>query len=317
MPLFEESSTLTTIGKNALSTLTGAIIMCVTFGVYIAAAVIALYILSQNGLRKWPVLILSIIQIILILASILQAVDVNAYLLDLLFHVLADSKLDFNQDLEDRMAAFDVQSKIWVGIQGGPGVLSLLLGDTVVLWRAWALWEYHTAVQWMLVILGISNGVIIIGERFSGPSMLAHLDITDPILLLICQNFYFLFSIALNILATVLIAYKTWVHSNARPWHADQHSTQDYSTKLSPSLNVLVFLVESGTAFCIFQAGYCTLGILASSPAFAGVPSLAAVSAIVYDLSVMVVGFYPISVTIVSHLMLYRGASQYPAQGLE
>ncbi|KAF9062194.1 hypothetical protein BDP27DRAFT_297355 [Rhodocollybia butyracea] len=298
--LFDESSILAAVGDETALSVVETVVMCVVFGFYVAVATIALYFLGQKGSQKLPVLVLFIIQTILILVSGWQFVLWNGSFLDLFFCVFMDSKLDFDQDLAKRIAVCDIHVKGWISMQGWPAYLNLLVGDVVVVWRAWALWESHSGVQWMLVILGICNGVANIVDNLYS-SDLKFLDTAGPTMQLFLTNFYLILSLGLNILATMLIAYKTWIHSNTiRLLYAEGHS------KRSPSFNVLVFLVESGATFCIIQAGYCTLSILASPSLLDAVPSVFATSTIISNAAAILLAFYPASVTIMSHLMLYR-----------
>ncbi|KAF9062191.1 hypothetical protein BDP27DRAFT_1369023 [Rhodocollybia butyracea] len=186
--LFEESGIIAAYGKERTYTVIGAAVI-------------------KNGLHKRPVLVLFIIQVILILACVLQIAVVNGNLLDILFCFMMDPNLDFDQDLADKSTACDVRNNVWATLLGWPGNLSLVIGDSVVVWRAWTLWEHHTGVQWMLVIFGICNGVAnIVANLYSSIS-----DITDPTIRMVLQKFYLILSLVLNILATMLIAYKIWL----------------------------------------------------------------------------------------------------------
>ncbi|KAF9060316.1 hypothetical protein BDP27DRAFT_1407165 [Rhodocollybia butyracea] len=151
--LLEESS-ITFIASEIRVALIGSIVMCIEFGVYMAISTITLYILCQKGFQKWPVLVLFIVQIILIFVAVWQVVGANGELLDPLFYVMINLTVEPNQEL----GGLDIPDKIWGKIWGWPGSINLLIGDSVVLWRAWALWKHNTAVQWTLLILGICNG---------------------------------------------------------------------------------------------------------------------------------------------------------------
>ncbi|KAF9062193.1 hypothetical protein BDP27DRAFT_1428169 [Rhodocollybia butyracea] len=180
-------------------------------------------------------------------------------------------------------------------MNGWPGQLSLLVGDTIVVWRAWSLWEHHTAIQWTLVVLGICNGVLNIAACLYTAFEIAKLlpvASSESTLRVIGENFYLIFSLALNIVVIMLIAYKTWIHSNV----TKALCKNEHSNKRSPFFNVLVFLVESGATFCILQAGYCTITLLdiISSVKFGAAPpseSLVTASIVVSDIAVMVLGF--------------------------
>ncbi|KAF9062189.1 hypothetical protein BDP27DRAFT_1406319 [Rhodocollybia butyracea] len=282
--LFEESATLTKIGSMVWYNLIGSIVMSVEFGIYILASTITLHLLCQKGLQKPRVIILFTTQLILILVSIWQFTTVNGNLLAQLCDVLVNPELEMllNQTLEDRLTLSSARNKIWSEVSVWPGNIKFLIADSIVAYRAWTLWRHHAFVQWLLAFFGMSNAVINIVDGFYS-SGIAKAPSSGSLRLL-SQSFFLMVSLALNILATALIVYKTWTHANAtRHLVVESPST---SSKSSPSLNLLVFLVESGTSFFILQ-------VLSAN--------------IVADASVMALGFYPTSVTIVAHFMLDRG----------
>ncbi|KAF9038253.1 hypothetical protein BDP27DRAFT_1374672 [Rhodocollybia butyracea] len=211
----EEAVLLSEVGNTLKYAVIESVTVCIALGLYIPVSVIALYILWQKGLRKPPVLVLFIIQVILILNSIWQVVIVAGRLLWELCYILvhSDSSLSSDWGLSDRIASLYIYGREWEGMSGWPGNLNLLVGDIVVLWRAWALWEHHNVVQWMLIILGICSGVLNIVtnlcasviEKFPFPVTSDNLSLR-----LFVVNMYLVFSLALNTLATMLIAYKLW-----------------------------------------------------------------------------------------------------------
>ncbi|KAF9059239.1 hypothetical protein BDP27DRAFT_1453425 [Rhodocollybia butyracea] len=295
--LFDEAGILTEIGNISKYSVIGIAVMCVEFGVYIPLATAALYILWGKGLQKPPILIMFIIQIILVLNAIWEVVLVGGMsLLDALFYLFIDPRLDFEQGLAARLAAVEgVRRKGWSKMLGWPGNINLLVGDSVVVWRAWVLWEQRPIVQWMLVILGICNGALNILDSIYSSGIGGVPIPSDNTLRLFITNLFLLFSLALNIAATMLIVCKVWLLDRI---HSKATVQPEHATERSPHVNVVIFLVESGATFCIIQAGYCALSFISS-------PSLQATSAILSDVCSIAMGFYPTLVTIVSYLMLH------------
>ncbi|KAF9059238.1 hypothetical protein BDP27DRAFT_1431619 [Rhodocollybia butyracea] len=297
--LFDEADILAEIGNVSRYSVIGTAVMCIEFGVYIPLATIALYILWQKGLRKPPILIMFIIQIILILNSIWEVVLVGGLsLLDALFYVFVDPQLDFEQGLAARLAAVEgVHRERWFRMLGWPGSINVLVGDSVVVWRAWALWEHRPIVQWMLIILGMCNGVLNILDNLYS-SGIGGVPVPSNIpLRMFSLNVFLIFSLALNIIATMLIVYKIWILNTIRSKATIQPTKHE-----SPHVNVVIFLVESGVTFCIIQAIFCAINFISS-------PSLEATSAILSDVCTIAMGFYPTLVTIVVYFMLYRAVN--------
>ncbi|KAE9392679.1 hypothetical protein BT96DRAFT_979305 [Gymnopus androsaceus JB14] len=267
-------------------------VSCIVFGAYVVASAIALNLLCRKGLKRPAVLILFIIQVFLILLAIWQVAVLNGDILAQIFNILVNSKSD--GQLEGRISASNTENVAWdKDMWAWPGSIILLFGDIVVVWRAWVLWESSIAVRSLLLVLVMCEGVVNIVQSVYSSVVEASSHYYDSQL----PNLYLLLSLALNILATTLIAYRTWMHLKA---------TRHLEFSRSQSLNVLFFLVESGSIFCIIQAGYCIFMILSSSSSYNNTPSMYQSNIILPEVATLVLCFYPTSVIIVSHMMLYQ-----------
>ncbi|KAF9061159.1 hypothetical protein BDP27DRAFT_1406826 [Rhodocollybia butyracea] len=238
--LFDEAGILTEIGNISKYSVIGIAVMCVEFGVYIPLATAALYILWGKGLQKPPILIMFIIQIILVLNAIWEVVLVGGMsLLDALFYIFIDPRLDFEQGLAARLAAVEgVHRKGWSKMLGWPGNINLLVGDSVVVWRAWVLWEQRPVVRWMLIILGICNGALNILDSLYSSGIGGVPIPSDNTLRLFITNLFLLFSLALNIAATMLIVCKVWLLDRI---HSKATVQPEHATERSPHVNVVIF----------------------------------------------------------------------------
>ncbi|KAM5538841.1 hypothetical protein V8D89_007563 [Ganoderma adspersum] len=118
---------------------------------------------------------------------------------------------------------------------------NIVLGDAIVWWRACLIWR-HKAVYWtgpILVVLTL--GLAAIGSALNHPGTL--------------MSVYFIFgadafstagvalSLATNLAATALIAYKAWFHRRRLKRYLGGDNTQTRVMK------VLVLLVESGSVY--------------------------------------------------------------------
>ncbi|KAJ7592314.1 hypothetical protein C8J56DRAFT_741969, partial [Mycena floridula] len=123
--------------------------------------------------------------------------------------------------------------------------LNYLIGDSIVVWRAWILWTNHSKAHKLLCIclIGTFIGVIVnltfdILSRFSNNPRFSSL-ITRAlvqILPLFLTNF----------ISTCLIAYKVWEYKVEIKKNLGL--SQNRKTKVE---RVLVLLTESGTIYCL------------------------------------------------------------------
>ncbi|KIK69447.1 hypothetical protein GYMLUDRAFT_35508 [Collybiopsis luxurians FD-317 M1] len=123
--------------------------------------------------------------------------------------------------------------------------VSSLLSDSIVVWRAWALFQQERPWKIALAILMIINiginisdcilDVISVGAIVSNSS-----TILDWISLVV--------SLVVNIFATGLIAWKAWNYHRAMK-EASVH-------KRTRAQNILLLLIESGAIYCMIQALY-------------------------------------------------------------
>ncbi|KAE9395204.1 hypothetical protein BT96DRAFT_923031 [Gymnopus androsaceus JB14] len=270
-------------------------VSCIVLGAYVVVSVMALNLLCQKGLKRPAVLILFIIQVFLIPLAIWNVAILTGDILTQLLDIPVNSKLD--GQLEGRISASNADNMAWEDdMWVWPANIILLFADIVVVWRAWVLWESSIAIRSLLLILVMCEGVANIVQSVYGSVSEGSSHYYQSQL----QNLFLLLSLALNILATTLIAYRTWIHLKAtRDLELSTHNR-------SQSLNVLFFLVESGAIFCINQAGYCIFIMLASSSSYNNTPSLYQSNIILPEVATIVLCFYPTSVIIVSHMMLYQ-----------
>ncbi|KAE9395178.1 hypothetical protein BT96DRAFT_923010 [Gymnopus androsaceus JB14] len=243
--LITEAEVLDSFGYWLTYSVISVGVSCIVLGAYVVASAMALNLLRQKGLKRSAVLILFIIQVFLILLAIWKVAVLNGDILAQIFNILVNSKLD--KQLEGRISASNADNMAWEDdMWVWPANIILLFADIVVVWRAWVL-RFANIVQ------------SVYGSVSEGSSHYYQSQL---------QNLFLLLSLALNILATTLIAYRTWIHLKAtRDLELSTHNR-------SQSLNVLFFLVESGAIFCVNQAGYCIFMMLSLSSSYNNTPSM-------------------------------------------
>ncbi|THU79374.1 hypothetical protein K435DRAFT_845485, partial [Dendrothele bispora CBS 962.96] len=162
--------------------------------------------------------------------------------------------------------------------------LNYIMGDTVVVWRAWVLFPQRLVVRVTLSIcllgsfvgafldIGLLAKVVLKNISYTGNK-------TDIIILVVPLIFT-------NFTATTLIGFKTWHH-----FQSIQKNLS--ATNRSPSrvLKILLLLIESGLFYLAFWIGYLVIGITEDS----GTTANQAFRAIMPEL----VAIYPILIILV------------------
>ncbi|KAE9383117.1 hypothetical protein BT96DRAFT_1040257 [Gymnopus androsaceus JB14] len=119
---------------------------------------------------------------------------------------------------------------------------NVLIADMAIVWRAWALWTENRLIKWTLLItllvdIGISIADAIVDTKeylkFNVDNIVA-LDWVNTVL-----------NLAVNIVATLLIAHRAWTH------HQLTHAI--LRNKKTQVEVILLFMVESGAIFGVVQ----------------------------------------------------------------
>ncbi|PIL28294.1 hypothetical protein GSI_09582 [Ganoderma sinense ZZ0214-1] len=161
------------------------------------------------------------------------------------------------------MAAFDggMRKQFSMAVFGLE--INWILGDAIVWWRACVIWRtkavYCIGPVLVACTLGLPQFFL---SALVSTTGLALLEVYNPFL-----EVFAIFSLATNVLATSLIAYKAWEHRRFVKKYFSQAGTK------SQVLKTLALLVESGSVYCalmIFIIVYYTREKLVPSESPAG-----------------------------------------------
>ncbi|KAM5537028.1 hypothetical protein V8D89_009357 [Ganoderma adspersum] len=193
----------------------------VLYGLFLALAVLSVYLLLRRGVRRSLTAIqLFAVTALLVSTTIYWAVVV----LQLLNSLVADP---------DAATAVSHKDAILRPQCVGTAMLTvnIILSDLVVWWRVWVLWHDSRALYRRLAYI---FGGVLLATTFGGIHVRG----------LPVGTVASMFSLATNLAATVLTAYKAWVHRRCVRSHAGSgpRSTQVES--------IFALLVESGALYC-------------------------------------------------------------------
>ncbi|KAJ7592329.1 hypothetical protein C8J56DRAFT_887031 [Mycena floridula] len=200
----------------------------VLYGIYSALAIIVLYKIWTNKARLAARHILIAATISMFVANTIQIS------LDLAFYLSQLPTLGFDPpNVEIPIINMDIFIATMTR-------LNYLIGDSIVVWRAWVLWTNHPRVR-MLLCICLSGTFD--SPRFS-PTGSRTLVLMLPLFLT-------------NFISTLLIAYKVWEYK------VDIKQNLGLShNKRTKVEQVLILLAESGSIYCLLWAIYPIIIIL-------------------------------------------------------
>ncbi|KAK7443266.1 hypothetical protein VKT23_015863 [Stygiomarasmius scandens] len=218
------------------------------FGIYVTLSFQACFLVLSRGFQrsKARLVLFSIVALMLMLSSAMLIITIESFydrlkpLKGLSVRVLHANKLRVVSDVLART--------------------NFVLGDGVVVWRAWILFPSSKTVKGLLticilgsiacsvaditfrVVLGTDNA----GTFYSAPQI-GHMLLVLPLLLT-------------NVVSTVLIAYREWRYRQEVVKYLTIAS--GLNTKIK---KILLLLIESGLVYCCFWIIYICLGVFTNS----------------------------------------------------
>ncbi|KIK54130.1 hypothetical protein GYMLUDRAFT_264762, partial [Collybiopsis luxurians FD-317 M1] len=242
--------------KNAVI---GCIITLILFGFYLGTSGLAILLLLRKGLQGRPRKVALVLQLCLLTSSIFTFINYCFIPLANIHTTLI--KPNSSDSLQQGLTALDesqAPSLFFYIINWTSGGINVIITDTLVIWRAWALWKEIRVMKYFWIFLAVCNAVIIIVTNVvwisGGPG--------ESLGTAFKLNFYLLFSMTVNILATSAIAYRARMLSRMTNIFGREY--ESYSTGGYQIQRLLWFVVESGVIFCILQAAYYVITMDAS-----------------------------------------------------
>ncbi|KAE9395754.1 hypothetical protein BT96DRAFT_977836 [Gymnopus androsaceus JB14] len=211
----DESQEIVFAGAIFFENISEMIFLCALNGVYTLAFAISIYILLQRKSKSLPHKALTVLILAGFAMSIIYSWSTIAYNLLLAKFGLVVS-LPGGILVQDN--AGNLKSLTAVILEDWAGILIFLIADTVILWRAWAVWPDSGLIKWtLLFILLLDIGVNIA-------------DITV--------------NTRANLVGTLFIAYRAWKH---------HRSVKGISKKRTHAESILLLIIESGAIYGLVQ----------------------------------------------------------------
>ncbi|KAJ3887703.1 hypothetical protein GG344DRAFT_80467 [Lentinula edodes] len=203
------------------------------YGIYTVLAIIAAYILFQQGLRySLARSVLFILNVAMFVGQTGNLVAVIVSELKIL-RALGETFYNPTQALEHWEVAIVVFSR-----------MNYLLSDAIVIWRAWILYDDRLYLRILLILCGLGSligvsldSAFVLKQAFSNgtgeATALTKIRVLMPVMLLIT-----------NFIATSIIAFKVWEYRRSIKINL---GNQKRKTSVE---QVLILLLETGLVYC-------------------------------------------------------------------
>ncbi|KAE9410654.1 hypothetical protein BT96DRAFT_969021 [Gymnopus androsaceus JB14] len=236
----QEAQEIAYLGLALFQNFARAILSCTFLGIYCLLFAIGLYISFHKRFTGWAK---KILLCLLIATFILTVLYVMGNLLVDMLLLQYEVILPLPEGFTAEMTAIS-QPLLEVGAQISSWASSLiyLIGDLIVIWRAWVVWTHSKIVKLFLAFFVL----VVIGINLADASVDNQKQLTVSGQTVILDCVFFALSLSVNVTLTLLIAYRTWMY----------HRSWDGIVILRGKTfvgRILLLFVESGAILAIFQ----------------------------------------------------------------
>ncbi|KAE9389288.1 hypothetical protein BT96DRAFT_1025117 [Gymnopus androsaceus JB14] len=210
------------------------------FGVYILAYIVCMNVILQKesiGQAHKALVVLLLAGFVMRVFNTCAAIGFNLLLVKFGFMVSLSGGL-----IAQEMAA-NVKSIVMDALENWIGNIICLIADTAIIWRAWALWAENRLIKWTLSIILLLDISINIADSVVDTQDITHLVTSGSTETLDWLSV--VLNLAVNVVATLLIAHRAWTHYQST--HAILHNKKTQVQK------ILLLMVESGAIFGVVQ----------------------------------------------------------------
>ncbi|KAI1789897.1 hypothetical protein LXA43DRAFT_545702 [Ganoderma leucocontextum] len=267
------------------------------FGILTLLVIIAVVFLTRKGLGHKPVRVLLPSTLLLYGSTALYMASLACHITSV-NHLVSQAQAGLFSDAytDAAVEAFerDILKESWM-MTFALGI-NLLVGDSIVWWRACAVWRNRTVycIGPLLIALIFAFGVKALSSvhQCVSPCKQPQMLLADGFFVNACA----VLSLALNMTATALIGYKAWAHRRLLGGHFG------HGRRKSRVMKALALLVESGTIYCILLI---VVVVYEASPALFAAPDvhqnafLRTVADYTYACFIPVIAIYPVLIIVI------------------
>lgn len=284
-----DNSLLQGLGDDIIRELIGIACGSIFYGIFVVMICLSTHSLWRKGLTSKPTVGMLVVTLVMfVLSSALWVIPIVLRVRRTYLELVANP----SEALEDRISDANEATKTIKWLVDILFSFEFVLGDGVVIWRAWILWQGNWKM--MLTPLALLAGSVVAAFTFFGciVSNDFPLDVDEPNL---CNNVEiasWAMSMATNAAATSLIAYKAWQHRQSIK------KTLGSTDKVTGAEQILWLLIESGLIYFILWVPQ----VVGFSPAAYTVPSARLAEQILNNVGNQIVGLYPTMIVVLVNL---------------
>ncbi|KIK57932.1 hypothetical protein GYMLUDRAFT_246588 [Collybiopsis luxurians FD-317 M1] len=245
----EEQNQIALFGTSFLLQAVALVVTITSYGIFILGTIIATQSLATKSWTKARAMLCACL-ILTFIAFTWNVIIVGAEHLIFAKFALVCIKPGEQGSFQGQIDLVREKSLPLDYMPGWATMISTLLSDFIVVWRAWYLLDHHKYLKCVLASLMTANIVINIVDGILDDTEVKIRQIEGTI---VADWVWCLFSFSVNLFATGVIAWKAWKH------HCVMAEVGLTRTKTQ---NVLLLLIESGTVYCAIQTVYTTLILL-------------------------------------------------------
>ncbi|KAJ6465699.1 hypothetical protein C8R45DRAFT_1079716 [Mycena sanguinolenta] len=231
-----DAQTLYTYGLTVTEDAVGMIWETMFMSVYGVFFALAVYSIFRKGLKSRGSIIMLCVVVYLYATSLtLWALNVTTWFKTAHILFMGDPTIP----LPDRRDIADANIELFGPPEEALFMFNMVVGDTVVIWRAWVLYRrtlWVVAIPCLMLLMSFSAGWSNQSAIAGGGAVCAHAELIS-----------WAFSLGTNAACTVLIGYKAWQHRRSMKALNIVGNPRRLSTD-----KVLSLLVESGFIYCLF-----------------------------------------------------------------
>ncbi|KAE9388294.1 hypothetical protein BT96DRAFT_981098 [Gymnopus androsaceus JB14] len=235
----EESEQIAVAGAAVFQNTSVLIFQTGLYGTYILAFIISMLIILQrenNGWAHKALIALLLAGFTMTVLTTCGAIAFNLIQVKFALVVLLPGGF-MAQELAANMKIVAVDI-----LEDWSGNFILLIADTAIVWRAWALWSENRLIKWTLLIILLADIGVNIADAIVDTKIDLKLNIDNAATL---DWVSIVLNLTVNIVATLLIAHRAWTH------HQLIHAI--LRNKKTQVEAILLLMVESGAIFGVVQ----------------------------------------------------------------
>ncbi|KAJ8090472.1 hypothetical protein PM082_019070 [Marasmius tenuissimus] len=292
----DDFTLISIIGSNLFSNGVGLLVTTIPYGIYVVLFFFAVIILCRDGVKPQPKIALLLAVFSMFAISTFFVATYAHIFLETIRIVLVNG---VTEPVANKIISYQDRFTFLSLIQEVLFFVEVLIGDFVVVWRAWALWSENRKI--VLIPIALLLGSAASAASFFGCFVHYNWPLDMPPTCNALNISTYVLSMATNVASTTAIGYKVWVQRSAFKRY---FATSRHGLGME---KILVLLMESGMVYTTLWI----LQLITCIPSIGNTYSGQLVQQVFNSISVQIVGIYP-TLTIV---LVFLHRSLWDASG--